>query len=81
MVTFHFPEDQSIFRMNDRSSESDDAGLLSPARAALLPVARKVHVRLPGKVKLNSHGARPVHLLNSHGARPVHLDDQVDSDQ
>ena len=35
--------------------------------------AKKVDIRLPGKWKSNSYGARPVHQN--------HLDDQVKSDQ
>jgi hypothetical protein len=36
---------------------------MSPASTHSSAVSRKVDVRLPGKGNLNSHGARPVHLI------------------
>ena len=40
-------------------------------RDAVLPTPPTLHIRLPGKEKSNSHGARPVHLHST--LRDLHL--------
>jgi len=48
-------------RSHRNSSRLESGGTGSPALCPRL--LRKVDVRLPGKGKSNSHGARPVHLI------------------